>query len=94
MSIRRRNEIPFRLIIEIFCEGPTEKNYCDSLKTERYERVHINIEPKLPKSSGYRGMMKDADDRLKDRSIPKPEHIYLVLDMDTIYSKSKYRDYQ
>ncbi len=94
MRIRKRNKIPFRPIIQIFCDGLTEKNYSDSLRIERYDKVHINIDPKLLKSSGYIGMMKDAEALLKDKSIDKPEHIYLVLDMDTIYSKGKYRDYQ
>lgn len=94
MSIRKKNKIPFRPVIQILCDGSTEKNYSDSLKKERYHNAHICVDPKIPKSSGYAAIITTAEKILKDKSIDTPVLIFIILDMDTIHSKGNYQGYK
>lgn len=81
----------FKKVVQIYCEGETEKNYLAAMFKDRYKGIRADFKPKI--TGTIESIMDAIIDELKKPETRELKGFFLVLDMDTIYKDKKLREF-
>jgi hypothetical protein len=82
----------FKKVVQIYCEGDTEKNYLVAMFSDRYKGIKAEFKPKI------KGSLESILDAilgvLKEPETKELKGLFLVLDMDTVYVQNNIRYFE
>lgn len=93
---RRQNKghKKFRLVIEVFCDGETEKQYVESVRSKlRNESVTFHIHPLFGRADRFEDVFEEIQSLLDTEEYKHNMLIFYITDMDTIHAQKKFKDY-
>lgn len=91
---RKSKQQSLRKVIEVFCDGETEKQYIESIRSQlRYEFVTLNVSPKLKQADKYEKVFDDIRSLLEAKDHEQCILIFYITDMDTIHAQGKFHEY-
>ncbi|HOD18080.1 MAG TPA: RloB domain-containing protein [Candidatus Cloacimonadota bacterium] len=77
---------PFKQVVNIYCEGETERNYLQAMLKDRYPGLKV---PRPKIYSNPEDMIKSVIEELKLKNTKSLKGIFLVIDMDVFYKDNK-----
>ncbi|MDY0229621.1 MAG: RloB family protein [Candidatus Cloacimonadaceae bacterium] len=82
----------FEKVVRIYCEGDTEKKYLVTMFTDRYKGLRAQFKPKIKGSIEH--ILEGFLQELYEPETKALKGLFLVLDMDTLYTQSKISIYK
>lgn len=77
----------FEKVVRIYCEGDTEKRYLVTMFTDRYKGLRAQFKPKIKGSIEH--ILEGFLQELYEPETKALKGLFLVLDMDTLYTQGK-----
>lgn len=91
---RTKKATRYKSVIRIYCDGETEKHYLNSLKTDKYNGLTIEIKPGLGASDRFEDVFDEIGQLLDADEAEQYRRIFYLKDMDTVYNQGKIGKFQ